>query len=265
MSIENPSIPPASEQPKKKNCLVWGCLSIVLLFVVSICCIGSLVGLVFVADIDPLNLKDRIGEYFDLGDYLDDPSQFPGFEDFLDEESDFDSEDDSYYQDDSDTEISDPSGNSSDASSIPLEYYTASDFSATFLVPTGWEIELEDYAVTFYELDSYTYLYVGEDFVDEGYTAAQVANDVMESIQEESQEGTFKLVESTTWQVATGDDAHLILMEWTDLDGYYTWAYNLETVAGESNIFFFLSGEDPEDITLYGDLLEIIANSFSRQ
>lgn len=152
-----------------------------------------------------------------------------------------------------------------DASSIPLEYYSASDFSATFLYPSGWEIEVEDYAVTFYEPDSFTYLYVGEDVVDEGYTAAQIASDVMDSIREESQEGTFQLVSSMPWMAEDGEDAHLTQMEWTDLDGYYNWAYELEIVLGEYNTFFFIAGEEPEDIALYGDLLEIIVDSFSRQ
>ena len=112
---------------------------------------------------------------------------------------------------------------------------------------------------------AYTYLYVGEDLVDEGYTAAMVASEVVESIREESEEGTFQLVSSMPWLVGDGEDAHLNLMEWTDLDGYYTWAYDLEIVLGEYNTFFFISGEEPEDIALYGDLLEIIADSFSRQ
>lgn len=54
-------------------------------------------------------------------------------------------------------------------------------------------------------------------------------------------------------------------MEWTDLEGYFIWAYDLEIVDGESNIFFFLSGEDPGEIELYGDLLRIIVDSYSRQ
>ena len=124
---------------------------------------------------------------------------------------------------------------------------------------------MEDYSVTFYDPESYTYLYVGEDVLDEGYTAAEVASEVVESIREESQEGTFLLVSSEPWMAEDGEDAHLNLMEWTDLDGYYTWAYDLEIVLGEYNTFFFISGEEPEDIALYGDLLEIIADSFSRQ
>jgi hypothetical protein len=265
MSIETPSIPTASDQPKKKNCLLWGCLSVVILVVVTFCCVGSLVIVPFVTDFDPFNLRNFVDDNFNLGDYLDGSSQFPGFDDFLDDDFDFDSDEDSYFPDESESESADLPESYSDASSIPLEYYSASDFSATFLYPSGWEIEVEDFAVTFYEPDSFTYLWVGEDVVDEGYTAAQIASDLMESIQEESQEGTFQLVSSMPWMAEDGEDAHLNLMEWTDLDGYYTWAYDLEIVLGEHNNFFFISGEEPEDIALYGDLLAIIVDSFSRQ
>jgi len=251
MSIETPSIPPTSDQPKKNNCLLWGCVSVVILVVISCCCIGSLVIVPFATDFDPFNLRNFVDDNFNLGDYLDD--------DF-----DFDLDEDSYFPDESESESADLPESYNDASSIPLEYYSASDFSATFLVPSGWEIEVEDYAVTFYDPDSFTYLWVGEDVVEEGYTAAQVANDLMESIREESQEGTFQLVSSMPWPAEDGEDAHLNQMEWTDLDGYYTWAYDLEIVLGEYNTYFFISGEEPEDIALYGDLLEIIVDSFSR-
>jgi len=251
MSIETPSIPPTSDQPKKNNCLLWGCVSVVILVVISCCCIGSLVIVPFVTDFDPFNLRNFVDDNFNPGDYLDD--------DF-----DFDSDEDSYFPDESESESADLPESYNDASSIPLEYYSASDFSATFLYPSGWEIEVEDYAVTFYDPDSFTYLWVGEDVVEEGYTAAQVANDLMESIREESQEGTFQLVSSMPWPAEDGEDAHLNQMEWTDLDGYYTWAYDLEIVLGEYNTYFFISGEEPEDIALYGDLLEIIVDSFSR-
>ena len=265
MSIETPSIPATSDQPKKKNCLLWGCLSVVILIVVTFCCLGSLVILPFVTDFDPFNLRALIEDNFNLGDYIDDPSQLPGFEDFLDGDFDFDLDEDSYFPDEPESESADLPESYSDASSIPLEYYSASDFSATFLYPSGWEIEVEDYAVTFYDPDSFTYLYVGEDIVDEGYTAAMVASEVVESIREESQEGTFLLISSMPWMAEDGGDAHLTQMEWTDLDGYYNWAYELEIVLGEHNTFFFIAGEEPEDIALYGDLLEIIVDSFSRQ
>lgn len=257
MSIESPSIPAASAQPKKKNCLLWGCLSFIALIAVTLCCVGSLVVLPFVTDFDPFNLRNRLEEIIHLGDYIDDPSQFPGFEDFLGD--DFDFEQDDFF----DSEDSDP-GSFDDASSIPMSYYSAGDFPANFLYPSGWGIEAEDKAVTFYDPTSYTYLYVGEDLVDEGITPADIADDVLESLKEESQEGTFQLITSEPWQVPTGEDAWLYQMEWTDLEGYDIWAYDLEIVSGESNVFFFLSGEKPADIDLYGDLLRIIVDSYTR-
>jgi len=265
MSIETPSIPPTTDQPKKNNCFLWGCVSVVILVIISCCCLGSLVILPFVTDFDPFNLRDFVGENFDLDDYIDGSYQFPGDDDFFDDDYDYDSDDDSYLPDESESESAEFSESYSDASSIPMDYYSASDFSANFLYPSGWEIEVEDYSVTFYDPGSFTYLYVGEDLVDEGVTAAMVASEVVESIREESEEGTFQLVSSTPWMAEDGEDAHLSQMEWTDLDGYYTWAYDLEIVLGEYNTFFFISGEEPEDIALYGDLLEIIADSFSRQ
>ncbi len=268
MSIETPSIPPTTDQPKKKNCFLWGCGSVVILFVITFCCLGTLVVLPFVSDFDPFNLKEVIGENFNLEDFIDDPSQFPDLDEFdpfqedvpPTEDSSGPADTDTSGQTDTDTSVSGP-----DASSIPMEYYTASDFSASFLYPSGWEIEVEDYAVTFYEPNSYTYLYIGEDLIDEGYTAAQIASDVAESIRVESQEGTFMLLSSMPWMTEDGEDAYLNLMEWTDEDGYYTWAYDLEIVLGETNTFFFISGEEQEEIAFYGDLLEIIADSFSRQ
>ena len=94
MSIETPSIPPVTDQPKKTNCLLWGCVSVVILVVISFCCLGSLVILPFVSDFDPFNLRDFVDDNLNLEDYMDDLSQFPGFEDFLDDDTDFDSDDD---------------------------------------------------------------------------------------------------------------------------------------------------------------------------
>ncbi len=62
----------------------------------------------------------------------------------------------------------------------------------------------------------------------------------------------------------TGDDAYLNSYEWTDSEGDYWWAFQLETVSGESNVYFFLVGNDPELAPLYGELIKIIAESFSR-
>jgi hypothetical protein len=135
------------------------------------------------------------------------------------------------------------------------------DIGTSFFYPSGWDIEMEGYAVTFYEPNSYTYIYLGEDLTDIGTTAEKIALDILESIEEEAQEDTFKLISSDPYFVSLAEDAHLTLFEWVDQDGYYTWAYDLEIVSGESNIFIFLSGEDPDEILFYGDLLDIIAST----
>ena len=260
MSIDSPSIPTPNPQPKKNNCLLWGCLGVVLLIFVTFCCLGSLIILPLVTDFDPLgiDLRNRIEEYIPWQDYIEDPSLIPDIDEFLEDSVD------PYLEEDPGVDLPDPSSNI-DASSIPLAYYSGSDFPANFQYPSGWDIEIEDYAVTFYDPNSFTYLYVGEDLVDEGTMPELIADDVMEALMEESQEGTFLLVSATPYQVPTGENAYLHQMEWTDPDGYFIWAYDLEIVTGESNIFFFLSGEDPEDIELYGDLLRIIVDSYSRQ
>jgi len=267
MGIDSSANPETASQPKKKNCFLWGCLIVVILVVVGFCCLGSLIILPFVTDFDPLgvDLRDRIEEYIPWQEFLDDPSLIPGFEDFLEEGIDTYLDEDSFLPDEFSPESPDPSDTHSDASSIPMANYFAHNFPVSFLYPSGWDIETEDYAVTFYDPNSYTYLYVGEDLVDEGTTPAIVADGVLESLMEESQEGTFRLISSETWQVPTGEDAHLNLMEWTDLDGYYTWAYDLEIVNGESNVFFFISGEEPGESALYGDLLRIIVDSYRRE
>ena len=86
----------------------------------------------------------------------------------------------------------------------------------------------------------------------------------MDSLRAESQEGTFVVFEEIPFIVPTGDDAYLIGFEFIDSEGYYQWVLDLETIQGESNIYFFLSGEDPADYTMYREMIEIIATSFSR-
>ncbi len=260
MSIDTPSIPAPDAQPKKKNCLLWGCLGLVIFIVITFCCLGTLTLLTFFTDFSPLgiDLRSRIEEYIDLGEYLDDPALIPDFDEYLDEGVD------PTPEEDPGADLPDP-GSYDDAYSIPLAFYSGSDFPANFQYPSGWNIEEEEYSVTFYDPNSYTYLYVGEDLVDEGSTAEMVADDVMEMLMEESQEGTFLLISAAPYQVPTGEEAYLHQMEWTDPDGYFIWAYDLEIVDGESNIFFFLSGEDPGEIELYGDLLRIIVDSYTRQ
>ena len=252
------SIPASPESSggntKNSNCLLKGCLIVLLLFILVFCCLGTLVVVPFVTDFNPLgqDWQNRIMDIIPWDDFIEDSSLIPGMEDFFDEDFDFSLGD------------SDSTGLVSDAREIPLATYTASDFPATFSYPADWDIEEEDYEVTFYDPDSFTFLYVGEELVVDGTTAAEASAEVIESLQSEAQSGTFVLIENSPWSVPTGDDAYLNAYEWTDSDGYFLWAYDLETISGESNVYFFLAGEDPELAPLYGELIKIIAESFSR-
>ena len=236
------------------NCLLKGCLIVLLLFILVLCCLGTLMVVPFVTDFNPLgqDWQNRIMDVIPWEDIIQDPSLIPGLEDLLDEGFDLP------------PGVSDSTGIPSDARAIPLATYTASDFPATFSYPAGWDIEIEDNEVTFYDPDSFTFLYVGEELVVDGTTAAQISSDVIDSLRSEAQSGTFKVFENTPWSVPTGDDAYFNSFEWTDSEGYYLWAFDLETISGESNVFFFLAGEDPELAPLYGELIKIIGESFSR-
>lgn len=251
---------PAESTRKKGSCCLWGCLIIIVLFFISVCCLVTLIFLPFYTDYDPLglDLRNRIEQYIPWQEFLEDPSSIPGMPEFFD---------DSFNDllEELPGEVT-SSGPTTGAYSIPLSTYVASDFQAIFDYPTGWDIETEEYGVTFYDTNtnSYTYLYVGEDLVDTGLNARQVAQDVADSLREESQEGTFKVFESTPFSVPEVDDAYLMSYEFTDSEGYYQWALDLETVSGESNVYFYFSGEDPEDYLLYRELIELIAASFTR-
>lgn len=254
MTIDSPPIPPAGTEKKRTNKLLWGCLIAVVLALVIFCCLGSLLLLPLFSNFDPLgtNIRQRIEEYLPL-DYLEDPSSIPDIEDFLD------------YQDSSTSiataQPAPAAKDSQDASIQALSTFAISEMGISFSYPSGWDIELDPYAATFYHPEDFTYLYVGEDPLDEGITAEAITNDVIESIQNDAQEGTFEIINSGSYSVSLAEDAYLAVFEWVDQDGYYTWAYDLEMVYGDSNLFFFLSGEDPDEIPIYGDLLDTIASS----
>lgn len=256
MTIDTPPIPPAGE-PKKKNNLLWGCLIALVLVLVIICCGATLVLMPLFTDMDPLGtgLRDRIEEYLPL-EYLEDPSSIPGFDELLDEETGMDVEE---YP--PEPVFEDLNGAFTEAQDMPLAVFDFIDIWMSFAYPVGWDIEMDGYGVTFYQPESYTYIYMGEDIAEIGTRAEDIAKDIMDSVQVDAEEGSFKLLSSTPYSVSIAEDAHLALFEWVDLDGYYTWAYDLEIVSGESNFYIFLSGEDPEEISFYGDLLDIIASS----
>jgi hypothetical protein len=251
MSIDTPSIPPG-EEPKKKNKLLWGCLIALVLVFVILCCGVTLIFMPLFSDYDPLGtgLREQIEEFIP-SDYLDDTSSFPDFEDLLDETG-------------SDGGTTDPGPSSDDfytADEMPLAWFDFLDIGIYFYYPEGWDIEVEGYEVTFYDPESFTFVYIGELLTDMGTTAEEISQDFLDSVQEDAQEGTYRLISSDIYSVNIADDAYLTLFEWVDLDGNYAWAYDLEIVSGESNIFIFLYGEDPDEILFYGELLDIIASS----
>ncbi len=252
MSIDTPPIPPAGE-PRKKNKLLWGCLIALVLVLVIICCGTTLVLMPLFSDMDPLGigLRDRIEEYLPL-EYLEDLSSIPGLEDLLEEETGFDIEE----------VLSEAiSEDLTEARDIPLAGFDFIDIGTSFVYPVGWDIAIQGYEVAFYHPENYAYLSLGEDITDSGTLAEDIAVEIIDSVAEEAEEGSFKLISSMAYSVSIAEDAHLSLFEWVDLDGYYTWAYDLEIVSGESNLYIFLIGYDPDEIPLYGDLLDIIASS----
>jgi hypothetical protein len=254
MTTPEPTSTP-TEAPKKRNCFLWGCVIVIILVLITSCCLGTLVLLPVFTDFDPLGIEGMIP----WEEYLEDTSFMPDISEELDP----------YFEElpELEEEISpslEPAEPEVSAMDISLTLYTAEDFSASFLYPEGWEIEVEDYGVTFYAPDYSVYLYVGEDLVDPGTTAEDVALDVVESLQADAQEGSFILYESAPYPLANGDDAYLAGFELVDSDDYYQWIYDLETVSGESNIFFFLSGDDPDDALMYRDILTEIGDSFRR-
>lgn len=252
MSIDTPMLPP-EEEPKKKYTWLWGCLIALILVLVVFCCLGSLYIMPLFMEIDPLEtgLREQIEEYIPL-DYLEDPSSIPVFEDLQDEE---------IYSEDDEIEPGPTFESITDAEDIPLAEFYFVDIGTSFFYPAGWDVEVELYGVTFFDPDSYTYIYIGEDMIEEGTRAEEIAQEILDSVQEEAQEGSFQLISSGPYTVYVADDAHLTLFEWVDQDGYYTWAYDLEMASGESNLFLFLSGEIEDEIPLYGELLDIIASS----
>lgn len=252
MSVDTPKIPTA-EEPRKNNRLLWGCLIALVLILVVICCGATLVLMPLFTDYDPLGtgLRDRIEEYLPL-DYLDEPSSVPSYEDLLNEV--MPTEEVETIPETASEEIT-------EAEDLPLAIFDFVDIGISFYYPAGWDIELAGYTVTFYDPNSFTYIYMGEELTEPGTTAEEIALDILDSIQADAQDDSFNLITSDPYYVSIGDDAYLTLFEWVDQDGYYTWAYDLEIVSGESNIYFFLSGEDPDEILFYGNLMDIIASS----
>ncbi|MCJ7717763.1 MAG: hypothetical protein MUO54_14760, partial [Anaerolineales bacterium] len=153
-----------------------------------------------------------------------------------------------------------------DSGSFSLLPYLEGDFPFTFSYPEGWEISADEYAenVTFYDIGSYTDLVVGRDWIEVGWTAAYVAESFMETLELQAQEGTFDVIISTPFIVSTGDDAQFNAYQWMDLEDTYRWAYDINIIVDEYNIYFFMVGDDPVYFEMYGNLIEEIGASFSR-
>jgi hypothetical protein len=250
------------EESKKPNYILWGCLIIIVLGCIMSCCLLTLIGLPLFTDFDPLGLDigERIEDVIPWEDFLDDPSLVPDVDEIFPDEGD------SGYDEDS-LEISPEPGVIEPLPSsgmMPLLPYSAEDFTASFSYPADWEVTEEDYRVTFSHPDGYTYLYVGEDIVDTGTSAAEVADNVLATVMEDAAEDTFELLESGPYNLPSGHDAYLSVFQFEDIEGYYYWAYDLEIVDGESNIFLFLEGDNPEEFMIYRAIFDEIATSFNR-
>jgi hypothetical protein len=244
--------PNSAEDTKKPNYILWGCLIVIILGCLMSGCLMTLVGLPLFTDFDPLGL--------DIQDWMDD---ILNFEDYL-EEPDLDGifpDDENSSYEVPDTEPIEPVPFSG---TMPLVPYSAVDFRANFSYPVDWEITEEDFRVTFSQPDTYTFLEVGEITVDEGAPAAVVAEDFLATIKENAAEGTFELLESGPYLLDAGYDAYLNAFQFVDNNGYFYWVYDLEIVDGESNIFFYLEGENPEEFEVYRAIFDEIAASFYR-
>ena len=251
---------------QNRNCFLWGCLIVLVLMCLVIGCLASIVGLAFAGiDLLGIDLEESIENFIPWQDFLDDPSYIPDFSDFFFDEGE------PYYdggEPDSDFDSYEPAPTNEyipEVEAIPgFVPYSAEEFYASFLYPEGWDIEVEEYRITFYDPDSFTYIYVGADMVDEGTTAAQVSTEVIETLKVEAAEGTFEVFENDPYYLPAGYDTYLNAFEWTDVDGYYQWAYDLEIIREDSNIFFFLVGEEAEEFDSYRPMIETVADSFSR-
>jgi hypothetical protein len=237
------------EESKKPNYILWGCLIFIILGCLMMGCLMTLVGLPLFTDFDPLGLdiQNRIENIVPWEDFIEDPSL------------DFDLDETFPEDEDSGYEAPVPYSDT-----MPLAPYSAVDFSANFSYPADWEITEEEYRVIFSQPDSYTYLDVGEILVDEGSTAADVADHFLGTVMEDAAEGTFELLESGPYILPSGYDAYFSAFQFVDTDGYFYWAYDLEIVDGESSIFFFLEGDNPEEFEIYRAIFDEIAASFTR-
>lgn len=238
----------AVQSPKKNSCLGRGCLILVVLAVVSAVCLGSLW---LLADTSGLNLLSQASDF--LGVELNEWAPFPGGG----------GADNFNFQVPTPGPLA-PTRPAPAARAVDLTPYSGGELGIDFSYPDGWAVEEDQGQVNIFDLDSATMLFVGAFPVEPGSTAAGISAEVAASLQADAQQGTFREIESVPWQVPTGDDAYLNAWEWTEGDGTYQWAFDLEIVIGEINYFFFLIGDDPGLAYKNAELIERIGATFRR-
>ena len=269
--MSNQTIPPSQVisggSSKNSNCLLKGCLIIMALLVVTCCCLGTLLALPFVTDFDPLglDLRNRLNEFFPWEEFLQDTSQIPVLPDLFDDGFG-NSTDEGFSSDSTNPEPELTNDSILESGDFQLVPYLEIDFPITFSYPEGWNISADEYTdvVTFFDPDSFTYFSVGRDWIEEGWTAADISEDLIKSLEFQAQEGSIVVSENTPFFVSTGDDANFSAYEWIDLDDNYHWVYDISIVFEEYNIYFYMIGDDPEYFELYRDLIEAIGASYSR-
>jgi len=252
-------------QTQTKNCILWGCGIALVFFCLVSACLAIGFGLALVGvDLRGTNLEDGIN-IIPWGEFLEDPANIQDLPEIL-----FGGNDPDYDEADTDPDVDSYQPAPTREFTYELESipgfvpYSAEDFDAEFLYPEDWEIEVEEYRITFYDPDSNTYLYMGVDEVDEGITAAQVADEVIETLKVEAEEDSFVIFENEPYYLPAGYDSYLNVFEWTDDEGFYHWAYDLEIIRENTNVFFFLVGDEAGELESYRSLIETVVDSFVR-
>ncbi len=253
MSIDTPPIPPVDDPEGAKRKRIIS-LDFLIGLVVVLIVIGIAMWLLsspLIPGLDSLTsgLMERIDEGISL-DFLEGSESAPDMED-----SDLNLDESVYLP---------GSGGSYGADEIPLAVYNLTDLGISFSYPVGWEIEQEEDEVTFYHPEDLVFIYIGEFSADKGETARSIAVDFLVAIEEEAQGDSFELLIASDYPVKIAEDAYLVLFEWIDDEGDYAWAYDLEIVSGDSNKFIFFYGAEPDEISYYGELFDIIASSMEK-
>ncbi|MFO7943539.1 MAG: VWA domain-containing protein [Anaerolineales bacterium] len=240
-----------ADQKTSKACLVRSCLIAVVIGAVIIGCLGTVTFVLGVtgADLPDLDLLDRSGS--------DSESISP-----------FSSEDDP--EEPFTVVITTPMPvppprPAPQVNAIVMERYSPSQSSMSFTYPAAWKSTYTDeLGVNFEDPDSGTLLIAGEGSVDQGTTASEAADALLLDVEVLAREEEIQIIESIPWQTPTGDDAHLTLTEFTDVEGVHKWLFSLQIVEGEKEYYLMLFGEDPGEAAVYAELIERLAASFKR-